>query len=76
MNGVCEHGHQARKCRLCKLERENAELRKRLVEVREIAADTLGSEDFQPQFSERQHMTGPALRGNIERMAGAAREAE
>jgi hypothetical protein len=53
---------------------ENKELRgevEGLEEAREILDDTLNSEDFQPQYSARQHMTGPALRGNIERALAA-----
>jgi len=42
----------------------------------ELLREALQDEDFQPQFSERQHMTGPALRGTIERALCSAEKME
>lgn len=46
-----------------------------LNECIELLLEALDSEDFQPQFSSFQHMTGPALRGTIERALHAAEKA-
>lgn len=69
---------------LAELSKRDAEIERlrqgkaKLDEASEILNDLLESDDFQSQYSQRQHMTGPALRGGIERALGAidaAREA-